>query len=555
MFSKMELKPYPSVIFCLLMLFFLLFPTCSENDPSGLDENFSVQLDLVLPKLENASDPNATIDVVSVTVTAEGEPFFDEFTETLAINGNTATGSIEVLKGENRKFNVLLLTSGVTIFCGSQTIDILGETFDLDFQFSQKCKDIATSTLSEFTFSEAGNGLAVSWTTSNTGVEPISEAFDDDIWLSTTPGTANQDVLLGTFRHASGLSVNASVPVTLDVTIPSPLPAAGGLYSIFVLNDGKGEVQESDETNNDFLSDITLLGTGDLRVTLTWDTGPPVTDSTDIDIHIIEPDGSHVYWGNDTGTTTVLDVDNIAGFGPENIFVDPTEAAAGTYDIYVVYFDSEGSPAPVTEATIELTVFEDTGSEDTQTFTRTLTAADDALGLNVATVTFPGGIITETVGSRGTDDPEDLNVNLNWDNAALNLDVFLLHSLLPDTIGIGVDPVVVESALAGTYGVYVLVDAIGVTNAEFNITAFANTVNENPQTFNRVINSTDIGYIELIATVEYPAGTITEIPEPQAKSGNGFMPRINREEFNRAKTSKQLRKMSKKHRKKLRFNH
>ncbi len=547
MFSKIELRSHPSIVLCLLLLFFLLFPTCSENDPSGLDENFSVQLDLVLPKLENAADPNATIDAVTVTVTAEGEPFFDEFTETLVISGSTATGSIEVLKGEDRKFNVLLLTSGVTIFCGSQTIDILGETFDLDFQFSQKCKDVTASIFNNSPFSSAGNSIAVDWITSNTGVEPIPEAFDDEVWLSTTPGTANKDVLLGTFRHSSGLAVNTDVPVSLDVTIPNPLPGPGGIYSIFVENDANGEVEESDETNNYFLNDITLLGTGDLRATLTWDTGIPLTDSTDIDIHVIEPDGSEIYWGNENGTTANLDVDNTAGLGPENIFVEAGTAAAGVYEVFVVYFDAI-APAPTTEATVSLTLFEGTAQEENQTFTRTLTVADDATGFNVATVTFPGGVITETFGTRSTDPPIDLNITSSWDNAALNLDVFLLHPMVLDTIGIGADPVVIDTALDGTYLVFVGANDIGVTNAEFNITVFANTMSENSQIINRTINSTGSDYVEQIATVEYPAGTITEIPAPNSVSSNGFSSGIKAKALIRPKSSKKLRKMAKKRR-------
>ncbi len=548
MFSKIELRSHPSIVFCLLLLFFLLFPTCSEDAPSGLDENLKVQFDLILPQLEGQTNPNATtIDAVTVTVTAEGEPFFDEFTETLAISGNTATGSIEVLKGENRKFNVLLLTSGVTIFCGSQTIDILGETFDLDFQFSQKCRDVTASIFNNSPFSSAGNSIAVDWITSNTGVEPITEAFDDEIWLSTTPGTANKDVLLGTFRHSSGLAVNADVPVSLDVTIPNPLPGPGGIYSIFVENDANGEVEESDETNNNFLNDITLLGTGDLRATLTWDTGIPLTDSTDIDIHVIEPDGSEIYWGNENGTTANLDVDNTAGLGPENIFVEAGTAAAGVYEIFVVYFDAI-APAPATEATVSLTLFEGTSQEENQIFTRTLTVADDATGFNVATVTFPGGVITETTGTRGLGAAEDLNITLTWDNPGLNLDVFLIHPMVLDSIGIGEDTVVVDTALNGIYDVFVLVDAVGTTNAEINITAFANTLNENQQTISRTINSPNIDYIEYVATVEYPAGTITEIPAPNGVSSKGSSSGVKAEAIVRSKSSKKLRKMAKKRR-------
>ena len=39
-----------------------------------------------------------------------------------------------------------------------------------------------------------------------------------------------------------------------------------------------------------------MLGTGDLQVTLTWDLG-----DSDVDLHLIEPDTTHVYFGNPAG--------------------------------------------------------------------------------------------------------------------------------------------------------------------------------------------------------------------------------------------------------------
>ena len=41
---------------------------------------------------------------------------------------------------------------------------------------------------------------------------------------------------------------------------------------------------------------------------------------------------------HDLGTTATLDVDDTDGLGPENIFVGPGGAAAGTYKAYVGYF-------------------------------------------------------------------------------------------------------------------------------------------------------------------------------------------------------------------------
>jgi uncharacterized protein YfaP (DUF2135 family) len=127
------------------------------------------------------------------------------------------------------------------------------------------------------------------------------------------------------------------------------------------------------------------LGTGDLQVTLTWDTGLPLENCegsgrVDIDLWVEEPDGTRVYYGNDVGPTATLDYDNTCGFGPENIFVPTGHAAAGTYKVWVVYFvDAPG--------------------EHSQSFSRTLPSANYCLAYRVADVTFPAGTIAETTGT------------------------------------------------------------------------------------------------------------------------------------------------------------
>ncbi|RMD93431.1 MAG: hypothetical protein D6813_04110 [Calditrichaeota bacterium] len=133
------------------------------------------------------------------------------------------------------------------------------------------------------------------------------------------------------------------------------------------------------------------LGTGDLQVTLTWD-----TDGTDVDLHVIEPDGTHVFFSNLNGTTAKLDVDDTDGFGPENIFVEAGNAASGTYEIFIVYYSGDVE----TNATITIKLFKDTNREQTFNFTRTLQNANTDLGINVANVTFPDGTVQETTGTR-----------------------------------------------------------------------------------------------------------------------------------------------------------
>ena len=54
---------------------------------------------------------------------------------------------------------------------------------------------------------------------------------------------------------------------------------------------------------------------GDPQFTLLWDT------NADIDIHVVEPGGKEIYWNDTKGRFGgELDVDNVEGFGPENIY-------------------------------------------------------------------------------------------------------------------------------------------------------------------------------------------------------------------------------------------
>ena len=78
-----------------------------------------------------------------------------------------------------------------------------------------------------------------------------------------------------------------------------------------------------------------------LTVTLTWDDG-----NSDLDLHILEPEGRHIYFANKGGSNTpFLDYDNTVGFGPEHYFINNGVQAAsgsleGKYKIRVHYYGS-----------------------------------------------------------------------------------------------------------------------------------------------------------------------------------------------------------------------
>jgi hypothetical protein len=75
-----------------------------------------------------------------------------------------------------------------------------------------------------------------------------------------------------------------------------------------------------------------IAGEGAIRATLTWDIQP------DVDLHVYEPDGSHVYYDDKEGSSGTLDVDDKLSYGPENYFVECNDIEEGTYSIGVNYF-------------------------------------------------------------------------------------------------------------------------------------------------------------------------------------------------------------------------
>jgi hypothetical protein len=133
-----------------------------------------------------------------------------------------------------------------------------------------------------------------------------------------------------------------------------------------------------------------ILGSGDLQVTLTWNS------PADIDLHIVEPNGSHVYFASRNGTTALLDVDDVDGFGPENAFVGAGGASAGVYQIYIVHF----SGSVPTTSTIAVSLRPGTPSAQTLLFSRATSVADPSTGFNVANVNVLTGQIVETFGTR-----------------------------------------------------------------------------------------------------------------------------------------------------------
>lgn len=76
---------------------------------------------------------------------------------------------------------------------------------------------------------------------------------------------------------------------------------------------------------------------GDPQFTLIWDS------DADLDLHVIEPGGSEIYWEVRKGKRAgELDVDDVDGLGPENIFWKKGDGPRGEYTWWVHYYGGLG---------------------------------------------------------------------------------------------------------------------------------------------------------------------------------------------------------------------
>lgn len=116
------------------------------------------------------------------------------------------------------------------------------------------------------------------------------------------------------------------------------------------------------------------VGSGKIQITLTWNT------EADVDLYLDEPDGNTIYYANDTSNAGdgFLDVDDMDGFGPENIFYEE-DVPAGEYTVRVHMYSASTQDLPTSytvkvkrdniSQTFNGTLEEDEEMDDITTFT------------------------------------------------------------------------------------------------------------------------------------------------------------------------------------------
>ncbi len=96
-----------------------------------------------------------------------------------------------------------------------------------------------------------------------------------------------------------------------------------------------------------------------LRIVLSWD-----SDGTDLDLHVIAPDGQHTFYGERVAANGgALDVDVTTGYGPE--IYSSAAPPPGQYLVYANYYGGE-NPAIITVAQITIITDENTAHEKQQ---------------------------------------------------------------------------------------------------------------------------------------------------------------------------------------------
>ena len=174
-----------------------------------------------------------------------------------------------------------------------------------------------------------------------------SEALDLDAVAE------NPDVAWDGLDPAQAVAIEAGESPVTEITLVDV--DTGGLLDRPVGSDGASKPD---------------TGTGDVQLTLTWGS------NADLDLAVIEPDGTETYFGN-TGPSPSggqLDVDSNVGCEPdggvENIYWPSGDAPSGSYTVMVTGYsltDSNGGSCGSGDYTLEITT-----AGDTQTQTGTV---------------------------------------------------------------------------------------------------------------------------------------------------------------------------------------
>lgn len=226
--------------------------------------------------------------------------------------------------------------------------------------------------------------LAVAWTV-NVRAQEVDIELPRGGWRSSAGGAAGfrQEVnypasSVNAAGHAAGALVRGAIagaakrraPGTLvvnGVAMPLAIDEAGRFERPYAFGPGANSVEVrapdgSARRRTQFYDSAAGRPQARLRIVLAWD-----SDGTDLDLHVVSPDGTHVFYGNRVGADGgALDVDVTTGYGPE-IYANPAPRR-GLYHVYVNYYGSGPGERRVTSAQVAVVSGENTSGEKQRVF-------------------------------------------------------------------------------------------------------------------------------------------------------------------------------------------
>lgn len=176
-------------------------------------------------------------------------------------------------------------------------------------------------------------------------------------------GHGEQTLIKG--RIAKAPKTGPAKLVVNGVAMPLSVREDGSFARPYAFGAGSNSIEVrlpsgADSKRVQFYDEYSARPQARLRVVLSWD-----SDGTDFDLHVVSPDGQHVFYGNRTvANGGALDVDVTTGYGPE-IYAMPSPLK-GVYHVYVNYYGSGPEGRDVSTAQIAIVTQEGTPSEKRQ---------------------------------------------------------------------------------------------------------------------------------------------------------------------------------------------
>jgi uncharacterized protein YfaP (DUF2135 family) len=233
----------------------------------------------------------------------------------------------------------------------------------------------------------SGETNDTSLTVSNETIE-ISNGGSVTISLDYTGSNAAEGVALQVVGSSRYFMIPQSSPASGTIDLPIGLASyvTGGTFSVdLVIYDA--DAKQSNNERLDF--EVNNVGAGELQIQLNWD-----DNGTDLDLYVLEPDGSAIFYGNDSGTGSggALDVDDRDGGGPENIFYE-TLPPDGTYRVEVDFYSGPGTYSFAQPTGYNVTIA-NAGQELLRESYRFRDIAEDFERHEIATITVSGGSVS-----------------------------------------------------------------------------------------------------------------------------------------------------------------